>query len=97
MKTLVNFQSILAQPVNFVVTFKIVFSILGTIFVSMTFYWSTALAFMFMDYTQRPAFLMKYKIQQGKNTPPNTAKVIKVSKNDKMSEIMRQKRKCLIW
>ena len=97
MKILVNFQSILAQPVNFVVTFKIVFSILGTIFVSMTFYWSTALAFMFMDYTQRPAFLMKYKIQQGKNTPPNTAKVIKVSKNDKMSEIMRQKTKCPIW
>jgi len=52
--------------------------VFGTIFVSMTFYWSTALAFLFMDYTQRPAFLMKYKIQQGKNTPPNTAKVIKV-------------------
>merc|ERR1712209_209142 len=30
------------------------------------------------DYTQQPAFLMKYKMQQGKNTPPNTAKVIKV-------------------
>ena len=57
----------------------------------MTFYWSTAAAFLFMDFTQRPAFLMKYKIQQGKNTPPNTAKVIKVSKNAKRSEIMRQK------
>ena len=29
---------------------------------------------------------MKVEIQQGKNTPPNTAKVIKVSKNAKMSE-----------
>jgi len=50
----------------------------GTTFVTLAFYWSTAMAFMFMDYTQQPAFLMKYKIQQGKNTPPNTAKVIKV-------------------
>ena len=56
----------------------------------MTFYWSTALAFLLMDFTQRPAFLMKYKIQPGKNTPPNTAKVIKVSKTAKMSEIMAE-------
>ena len=34
---------------------------------------------------------MKVEIQQGKNTPPNTAKVIKVRKNAKMSEIIRQK------
>ena len=62
----------------------------------MTFYWSTALAFLLMDFTQRPAFLMKYKIQPGKNTPPNTAKVIKVSKNAKMREITRLKMTCLL-
>jgi len=50
----------------------------GTHLVTTIFYWSCALIFLFMDYTQMPAFLMKYKIQQGKNTPPPTAKVIKV-------------------
>ena len=50
----------------------------GTIGVTMAFYWTTAFMFMLMDYTQQPFFLMKYKIQPGKNTPPNTAKVIKV-------------------
>ena len=34
---------------------------------------------MLMDYTQKPAFLMKYKIQEGKNAPPDTAKLIKVN------------------
>ena len=58
-----------------------VFSFLGTVAVTMSFYWTTALIFMLMDYTQRPAFLMKYKMQQGKNAPPDTAKVIKVNKN----------------
>jgi hypothetical protein len=33
-----------------------------------------------MDYTQRPAFLMKYKIQPGKNTPPDIKQVVKVRK-----------------
>jgi hypothetical protein len=32
-----------------------------------------------MDYTQQPSFLMKYKIQPGKNLPPDTKQVIKVS------------------
>ena len=40
---------------------------------------------MLMDYTQKPGFLMKYKIQEGKNTPPNTAKTIKVSKASEAS------------
>ena len=33
---------------------------------------------MLMDYTQKPGFLMKYKIQEGKNAPPDTKKTIKV-------------------
>ena len=51
----------------------------GTNIVTLAFYWTSAMMFLLMDYTQQPAFLMKYKMQQGKNTPPNTAKVIKVS------------------
>ena len=58
-----------------------VFSFLGTVSVTMSFYWMTAMIFMLMDYTQRPKFLMKYKMQQGKNAPPDTAKVIKVNNN----------------
>ena len=48
-------------------------------------YWLTAGLYMLMDYTQKPGFLMKYKIQEGKNTPPNTAKTIKVSKASEAS------------
>jgi len=51
----------------------------GTNIVTLAFYWTSAMMFLLMDYTQQPAFLMKYKMQQGKNTPPNTAKVIKAS------------------
>jgi hypothetical protein len=41
-------------------------------------YWLTATFFMLLDYTQWPAFLYKYKIQVGKNAPPDTKKVIQV-------------------
>ena len=50
----------------------------GTTFITTAVYWLTALVFMIMDYTQMPSFLMKYKIQPGKNAPPPTGKVIKV-------------------
>ena len=50
----------------------------GTTIITTAVYWSTALVFMLMDYTQMPSFLMKYKIQEGKNAPPPTGKVIKV-------------------
>jgi len=50
----------------------------GTVMVTTFCYWLTAGLYMLMDYTQKPGFLMKYKIQEGKNTPPNTAKTIKV-------------------
>ena len=52
--------------------------ILGTTVVTTLSYWLTALIFMLMDYTQKPSFLMRYKIQPGKNAPPPTSKVIKV-------------------
>ena len=55
------------------------FSFLGTFLVTTFFYWLSAAIFMVMDYTQMPSFLMKYKIQPGKNTPPPTSKVLKVS------------------
>jgi hypothetical protein len=47
--------------------------------VTVSFYWTSAFTFMLMDYTQQPSFLMKYKIQPGKNLPPDTKQVIKVS------------------
>lgn len=50
----------------------------GTILVTTLVYWSTALLFMLLDFTQFPKFLVKYKIQEGKNAPPDTYKVIKV-------------------
>jgi len=50
----------------------------GTFLVTTFFYWLSAAIFMVMDYTQMPSFLMKYKIQPGKNTPPPTSKVLKV-------------------
>ena len=31
-----------------------------------------------LDYFQAPQFLMKYKIQSGKNAPPDTKKLMKV-------------------
>ena len=31
-----------------------------------------------LDYFQAPQFLMKYKIQRGKNAPPDTKKLMKV-------------------
>ena len=51
---------------------------LGTVLVTTFCYWFTAGVYMLMDYTQKPGFLMKYKIQEGKNAPPDTKKTIKV-------------------
>lgn len=50
----------------------------GTPIITTLVYWMTAFMFVFMDFTQMPGFLMKYKIQLGKNAPPSTRKVIKV-------------------
>ena len=38
----------------------------------------TAGIYAIMDYTQCPKFMMKYKVQTGKNVPPNTKKMMKV-------------------
>ena len=48
-----------------------------TIAVTMALVAST---YAFMDYTQSPKFLMKYKVQTGKNVPPDTKKMMKVHK-----------------
>jgi len=47
-----------------------------TIAVTMALVAST---YAFMDYTQSPKFLMKYKVQTGKNVPPDTKKMMKVA------------------
>ena len=50
----------------------------GTFFVTTITFWITGLAFTFLDFTQKPKFLMKYKVQPGKNEPPDTKKTLKV-------------------
>ena len=40
-------------------------------------YWISGLIYLLIDYTQFPKFLMKYKVQPGKNEPPDTKKVLK--------------------
>jgi methylsterol monooxygenase len=41
-------------------------------------FWVPGFFFLFLDYTQKPDFLMKYKVQPGKNQPPDSKKVFKV-------------------
>ena len=52
---------------------------LGTVIVTSGFYWVSAALYAIMDYTQKPAFFMKYKIQPTKNIPPDTKRVLKVT------------------
>ena len=52
---------------------------LGTVIVTSGFYWISAGLYAIMDYTQKPAFFMKYKIQPTKNIPPDTKRVLKVT------------------
>ena len=52
--------------------------ILGTLVTIATTMITTASIYAYMDYTQSPKFLMKYKVQTGKNTPPDTKKMMKV-------------------
>ena len=56
---------------------------------TVVFYWTSAFMFMLMDYSQKPAFLMKYKIQPGKNVPPDTKQVIKVNSLTDFQEFNR--------
>ena len=41
----------------------------GTVVVTSVHYWLSAAGYMWLDLTGTPAFLTKYKIQPGKNTP----------------------------
>ncbi len=50
----------------------------GTVIVTTLLYWSTALMYVLLDYIQWPGFVMKYKVQPGKNSPPEDKKVVKV-------------------
>ena len=51
----------------------------GTVIVTSGFYWTSAGLYAIMDYTQKPSFFMKYKIQPTKNIPPDTKRVLKVT------------------
>ena len=51
----------------------------GTVIVTSGFYWISAGLYSIMDFTQKPAFFMKYKIQPTKNIPPDTKRLLKVT------------------
>ena len=58
----------------------------GTVIVTSGFYWISAGLYAIMDYTQKPAFFMKYKIQPTKNIPPDTKRVLKVTLKGHLKE-----------
>ena len=51
----------------------------GSLLVTSGFYWLSAGIYAIMDFTQKPAFLMKYKIQQDKNVPVDPKRFLKVT------------------
>lgn len=55
------------------------FWVIGTNIFTMLVYWLVGGIYMFMDLTNRPAFLRKYKIQPGTNEPVETTRLLKVS------------------
>ena len=51
----------------------------GSLIVTSGFYWLSAGIYAIMDFTQKPAFLMKYKIQPDKNVPVDPKRFLKVT------------------
>jgi len=60
----------------------------GSLAVQGTFYWMTAGLYAILDFTQRPNFLMKYKIQPDKNVPVDTKRFLKVVLTCFINELM---------
>ncbi|XP_046803253.1 fatty acid hydroxylase domain-containing protein 2 [Lucilia cuprina] len=56
----------------------LVFWVIGTNIFTMLVYWLVGGIYTFMDLTNRPAFLRKYKIQPGTNEPVERARLLKV-------------------
>lgn len=54
------------------------FWVIGTNIFTMMVYWLVGGIYTFMDLTNRPAFLRKYKIQPGTNEPVERARLLKV-------------------
>ena len=50
----------------------------GSLLVTSGFYWLSAGIYAIMDFTQKPVFLMKYKIQPDKNVPVDPKRFLKV-------------------
>ena len=50
----------------------------GTFTMTTGIYWISAGVYAFMDFTQKPKFLMKYKIQPDKNVPLDAKLFMKV-------------------
>lgn len=55
------------------------FWVFGTNVFTTLVYWSVGGIYTFMDITNRPTFLRKYKIQPGTNEPVDQARLFKVS------------------
>lgn len=53
--------------------------VFGTTIFTMIVYWSVGGIYTFMDLTNRPACLRKYKIQPGTNEPVEAGRLMKVN------------------
>lgn len=53
--------------------------VFGSTIFSMIVYWFVGGIYTFMDMTNRPAFLRKYKIQPGTNEPVESERLMKVN------------------
>jgi len=62
--------------------------VLGTFSVTSSTYLTVSLIYAAMDFTQQPKFLMKYKVQPGKNEPLTYKNFIKILKVVALNELM---------
>lgn len=53
-------------------------SVIGTTIITSAVYWGVGIVYTIMDVTGQPAALMKYKIQPGKNEPPEKKRLMQV-------------------
>lgn len=60
----------------------------GTFAVSSSTYMTVTMIYAAMDFTQQPKFLMKYKVQPGKNQPPKFRTFLKILGVVTMNELM---------
>jgi len=68
----------------------------GTVVVTTVMFWICSAAFTFLDVYQKPAFLIKYKVQPGKNSPVDGKKLKKVMEFWRQSERYQHYHVCVL-